>query len=302
MVFLSIEGVRLVAEGLRRRHPRGGLRAAQGPDGQLREGRRPIFVCSPCFKKRGLDETQADPRRHDRRRRQARRVPRRRRPLRQLLTRRRWTADRSRTPAAGRVVRRRRPRLRHGLLLLIRRHIDPLRAGAAPGDPLAPRPPSTRTCPRGAGMTGNELVSCDEAGRQRELPRRQGRRSRPRAGDGAHAAARPRMPAAVARAPAVAALPSLPAGPRRRRDPAAVGDGHRQLAAAALDVARRSTTTSTAGSPRRSSRPPPTTRSGSRSRRSSAPASTCVTDGEQRRDSYASFVGGAPRQLPARSR
>ena len=28
MVFLSIEGVRLVAEGRRRRHPRGGLRPA----------------------------------------------------------------------------------------------------------------------------------------------------------------------------------------------------------------------------------------------------------------------------------
>ena len=105
---------------------------------------------------------------------------------------------------------------------------------------------------------------------------------------------RPR-PAYRRRSPAAPVTPtfaaSLPPPSRRPGHPAAGGDGHRQLAASALDAAGASTSASTGRFPTRSSRPPPTTPCASRSRPSGAPASTSLTDGEQRRDNYASFVG-----------
>jgi len=45
-----------VPTGLRRRHPRRKLRAAAQADGELRQGGGKIWVCSPCFKRRKLDE------------------------------------------------------------------------------------------------------------------------------------------------------------------------------------------------------------------------------------------------------
>ena len=44
-------------EGLRRRHPRGGLRAAASElMANFAKAGGKIYVCSPCFKKRKLDE------------------------------------------------------------------------------------------------------------------------------------------------------------------------------------------------------------------------------------------------------
>lgn len=43
-------------EGYGRYHPRGRFRSVERTDGQLRQGRGKVWVCSPCFKKRKLDE------------------------------------------------------------------------------------------------------------------------------------------------------------------------------------------------------------------------------------------------------
>ena len=192
--------------------------------------------------------------------------------------------------AGRRQLRRRRPRLRQRPPAP-----DPAAhrsAGARPaaGDPLA------RDLGRG-GLPG--LVPAD---RQRaglvhddrppaELPRLQGPAERPGLrGHGVAPGAAGLRARAAGRAgehPRDAAAAGAGAG-----DPAALGHGHRQLAAAALDARRRCTSTSKAGSPRRSSRRRPTTPSAWRVAAQLRAGVDVVTDGEQRRDNYASFVGG----------
>ena len=99
-----------------------------------------IYVCSPCFKKRRLDENNLMAGATHRRRRQAGRVPLRRESLRLLL----------------------------GLLLLIRQHIDPLERGQL----LEFRSTEISVeedLPAWCRMTGNELVSLVRSGRQRSF-------------------------------------------------------------------------------------------------------------------------------------
>lgn len=57
MVFLSTEGVRLAASGFADSiHEEGFAPLKELMDNFVKAGGK-IFVCSPCFKKRGLDET-----------------------------------------------------------------------------------------------------------------------------------------------------------------------------------------------------------------------------------------------------
>ena len=86
VVFLSTEGVRLAVRGYARRHRRGGLRPAQGPDGQLRGGRREDLRLLPVLQAAEAGRDQPGRRRGHRRRGQARRVHGRELPGRLLLT------------------------------------------------------------------------------------------------------------------------------------------------------------------------------------------------------------------------
>ena len=56
LVFLSVEAVRPRPEGLCRRHPRRGLRPLGELMANFAKAGGTMYVCSPCFKKRKLDE------------------------------------------------------------------------------------------------------------------------------------------------------------------------------------------------------------------------------------------------------
>ncbi len=57
VVFLSIEGVRLSQRGAANGINESGFAALSDLLAQFAAGGGQIFVCSPCFKKRGLDES-----------------------------------------------------------------------------------------------------------------------------------------------------------------------------------------------------------------------------------------------------
>ena len=80
LVFLSIEGVRLAVKGYADDIHEEGFAPLEELMANFVKAGGTIYVCSPCFKKRGLDEKPLVDGRHHRRRRQAGRVPGRRRP------------------------------------------------------------------------------------------------------------------------------------------------------------------------------------------------------------------------------
>ncbi len=136
-----------------------------------------------------------------------------------------------------------------GLLLLIRRHIDPL----APGQLLEIRSRESSVgddLPSWCRMTGNELVHHAVRGGEHSFlvakgafappattsvakTAAEGERTQARAGGG-----RTSMPASTAAAKPVVALATAPAPAPAPGDRAALGHGRRLVAAPALDAAR----------------------------------------------------------------
>ena len=141
-------------------------------------------------------------------------------------------------------------------------------------------------------MTGNELVSeARGTGRYRASWSPRGGRLRPLRRRPAHRSpARARMPARARSRSAIppSVLPQPGAGAAHRP---ALGRWAWAAGRARAGCSRRSTSTSRGGSPRPSSRPPPTTRCALALDAQLAAGVDVVTDGEQRRDNYASFVG-----------
>ena len=79
MVFLSIEGTRLSQKGYADDIHEEGFAPLKDLMKNFVDAGGEIYVCSPCFKKRRLDENNLVDGAEDRRRRQARRVHGRRR-------------------------------------------------------------------------------------------------------------------------------------------------------------------------------------------------------------------------------
>ena len=173
-MFLSVEGVRLAQKGYADDiHEEGFAPLGELMDNFAKAGGT-IYVCSPCFKKRKLDENNLVAGASDRRRREAGRVPLRRQSLRRLLMR---TPEPLRRRGRRRAPSRSSPTRSfdggdldcgNGLLLLIRQHIDPLERGQL----LEFR--STEISveedfPAWCRMTGNELVSLVRRGRERSF-------------------------------------------------------------------------------------------------------------------------------------
>jgi len=85
LVFLSIEGVRLAQKGYADDIREEGFAPLRELMDNFAKAGGTIYACSPCFKKRKLDENNLVSGAHDRRWRQARRVPLGGKSLRQLL-------------------------------------------------------------------------------------------------------------------------------------------------------------------------------------------------------------------------
>lgn len=174
----------------------------------------------------------------------------------------------------------------NGLLLLIRRHIDPLQRGQLL-EILSTETSVKEDLPAWCGLTGNELVAMRESGRQRSFLVCKGTLAQRRNGAAVAAAATPivravapvripdRLPGPVP-APAIAPLSVMGIGswPRPRWMVEAVHDrmegrlSEEDFQATADDAVRLAVDAQM--------------RAGV----------DVITDGEQRRDSYASFVGG----------
>ena len=85
LVFLSVEGVRLAQKGYADDIREEGFAPLRELMDNFAKAGGTIYVCSPCFKKRKLDENNLVAGAAHRRRREARGVPVRRQPLRELL-------------------------------------------------------------------------------------------------------------------------------------------------------------------------------------------------------------------------
>ena len=290
LVFLSIEGVRLAQKGYADDIHEEGFAPAERADG--RTSPRPAARSTSARRaSRSASSTRPtwSPAR-DRRRRQARRVPVRRQPLRLLLS------DAAMEPVdrhplrRRRELRRRRPRLRQ----------RPPAPDPPAHRPARPRPAARVPLDRDLGRGGPAgLVPAD---RQRARLVRRGAGS-----SGASSSARARS--AERRQRGARRATALPPGDAPRRSPSrspprlpppAPAPPIRPLSVMgigswprpALDAPGAPRAPRGPAGRRRSSRRRPTTPCGSPSPPQLRAGVDVVTDGEQRRDSYASFVGG----------
>ena len=140
VVFLSIEGVRLRRKGYADDIHEEGFAPLKELMANFAEAGGKIYVCSPCFKKRKLDETTSSPARSSSAGRSWSNSLRRQ-PVCFLLTRRGDAADENepgRTPPARarRRLRRRRPRLRQRLVAADPPAHRPAPSAAVAGNPL----------------------------------------------------------------------------------------------------------------------------------------------------------------------
>ena len=223
MVFLSTEGVRLGEQGYADDIHEEGFAPLRELMANFVKAGGKIWVCSPCFKQRKLDETQARRRRDDRRRREAGGVPRRRRALRHRTE---AGDERDATAAADAVCDGGDLDCGSGLLLIIREAMAPLPRGrrARGAEPRDQR--RARTCRRGAAWSGTRCSAMRRASGARtsyfvrKKARGRGARARPRSGARLHAGRRACAWTGGMQAQGVRAQPRLrrrPAGELRHR-------------------------------------------------------------------------------------
>src|SRR6267378_3761539 len=261
MVFLSVEGVRLAQRGFADGIHEEGFAPLRELMDNFGKAGGTIYVCSPCFKKRKLDENNL-------------------------------VAGASIVGGAKLVEFLSDGSFDggdldcgNGLLLLIRQHIDPL----APGQLLeftSTEVSVEADFPAWCRMTGNELLSVTRRDRQRsflvckgplaargERPAARPAAVAPRAVTPVHVPATLPPPARVAPIPPLAVM-GIGSWPRPRWMLAAIHEHlEGRLADAEFESTAEDATRLAVGAQLRA-------------------GADVVTDGEQRRDNYASFVGG----------